>query len=99
MVSRPADRLLSPGAHRPMTTPPPTATKPRAEPESPVSMIVRDVEMGFGSMVVFIIKWTLASIPALIILSSSAWCSRACSAASSPACEADASHALRAPLA
>ena len=68
MVSRPADRLLSPGAHRPMATPPPTATKPRAEPEAPVSMIVRDVEMSFGSMVVFIIKWTLASIPALIIL-------------------------------
>jgi hypothetical protein len=29
---------------------------------------VVDVQMPFGSMVVFILKWTLASIPALIIL-------------------------------
>mgnify|MGYP003134542787 CR=1 FL=1 len=27
-----------------------------------------DIEMEFGSMVLFIIKWTLASIPAMIIL-------------------------------
>jgi hypothetical protein len=44
------------------------ASPTRTEPEAPVSVIVRDVEMSFGSMVVFIIKWTLASIPALIIL-------------------------------
>jgi hypothetical protein len=31
-------------------------------------VVVRDIKMGFGSMVVFMIKWTLASIPALIIL-------------------------------
>ena len=31
-------------------------------------VIVTDVKMPFGSMVVFIIKWTLASIPALLIL-------------------------------
>ena len=41
---------------------------PRVEPEAPVSVIVRDVEMSFGSMVVFMIKWTLAAIPAMIIL-------------------------------
>jgi len=29
---------------------------------------VVDVQMPFGSMVVFILKWALASIPALIIL-------------------------------
>ena len=29
---------------------------------------VSNIDMPFGSMVVFIIKWTLASIPALIIL-------------------------------
>jgi hypothetical protein len=29
---------------------------------------VVDIQMPFGSMVVFILKWTLASIPALIIL-------------------------------
>lgn len=29
---------------------------------------VVDVQMPFGSMVVFILKWTLASIPAVIII-------------------------------
>jgi len=29
---------------------------------------ITDVDMPFGSMVVFIFKWTLASIPAMIIL-------------------------------
>jgi len=29
---------------------------------------ITDVDMPFGSMVVFILKWTLASIPAMIIL-------------------------------
>jgi hypothetical protein len=29
---------------------------------------VVDVQMPFGSMVLFILKWTIASIPALIIL-------------------------------
>ncbi len=32
------------------------------------SVVVTDIRMGFGSMVVFIVKWTLASIPAAIIL-------------------------------
>jgi hypothetical protein len=36
------------------------------EPVQQVS--VRDVSMPFGSMVVFILKWTLASIPAMLIL-------------------------------
>lgn len=31
-------------------------------------VIVTDIQMPFGSMVVFILKWTLASIPAIIIL-------------------------------
>ncbi len=31
-------------------------------------VIVTDIDMPFGSMVLFIIKWALASIPALIIL-------------------------------
>lgn len=31
-------------------------------------VIVVDIQMPFGSMVVFILKWTLASIPAIIIL-------------------------------
>jgi hypothetical protein len=29
---------------------------------------VVDIQMPFGSMVVFILKWTLAAIPAIIIL-------------------------------
>jgi len=31
-------------------------------------VIVRDIQMKFGSMVVFLVKWALASIPAMIIL-------------------------------
>lgn len=34
----------------------------------PVPVVVTDVEMRFGSMVVFMVKWVLAAIPALIIL-------------------------------
>ena len=30
--------------------------------------IVTDIQMPFGSMIVFMIKWVLASIPAMIIL-------------------------------
>jgi len=33
-----------------------------------IQVVVKDFEMSFGSMVVFMIKWALASIPALIIL-------------------------------
>ena len=32
-------------------------------------VIVKDINMSFGSMVIFMIKWAIASIPALIILS------------------------------
>ncbi len=32
------------------------------------SVVVTDVQMPFGSMVVFMVKWALASIPAVIIL-------------------------------
>ena len=31
-------------------------------------VVVRDISMPFGSMVVFMVKWAIASIPALIIL-------------------------------
>jgi hypothetical protein len=31
-------------------------------------VVVTDVRMGFGSMVVFMVKWAIASIPALLIL-------------------------------
>ncbi len=32
-------------------------------------VVVTDIQMTFGSMVVFMIKWAIAAIPALIILS------------------------------
>ena len=32
-------------------------------------VIVTDIQMSFGSMVEFMVKWAIASIPALIILS------------------------------
>ena len=31
-------------------------------------IVVQDINMSFGSMVVFMIKWALASIPAMLIL-------------------------------
>ncbi|MGH0028708.1 MAG: hypothetical protein ACQGVC_02885 [Myxococcota bacterium] len=31
-------------------------------------VVVTDIRMPFGSMVAFMVKWTIASIPALIIL-------------------------------
>lgn len=31
-------------------------------------VIVKDIDMSFGNMVVFMVKWALASIPAMIIL-------------------------------
>jgi hypothetical protein len=33
-----------------------------------MQVIVKDFEMSFGSMVIFMIKWSLAAIPALLIL-------------------------------
>lgn len=52
------------------TTPYSTYSAPVADRQPPqtINVIVRDIEMSFGSMVVFIIKWVLASIPAMIIL-------------------------------
>ena len=31
-------------------------------------IVVSDIRMSFGAMVVFMVKWSLASIPAMIIL-------------------------------
>lgn len=65
------DRLLSQGQPKPTPPPPPqqqvlrnaSSMYPGAKP-----VVVLDINMGFGSMVVFMIKWVLASIPAFIIL-------------------------------
>jgi hypothetical protein len=37
--------------------------------ETTEEVCVRDIDMKFGSMVTFMVKWALASIPAIIILS------------------------------
>jgi len=52
---------------------PSLASAPRAVVSAPTitvfqGVIVKDIEMRFGSMVVFMIKWVVASIPAAIIL-------------------------------
>ena len=31
-------------------------------------VVVKDVQMTFGSMVIFMIKWSIAAIPAMLIL-------------------------------
>jgi len=31
-------------------------------------VVVKDINMSFGSMVVFMIKWSIAAIPAMMIL-------------------------------
>lgn len=44
-------------------------TLPTLSPmREPLAVRITDIEMSFGSMVVFMVKWTLASIPAMIIL-------------------------------
>lgn len=56
----------------PLPAPQPTRevalTAPRAVMSQIQPVTVVDINMSFGSMVVFMIKWAIASIPALIIL-------------------------------
>jgi len=37
-------------------------------PQEPASVRIVDIKMPFGSMVVFMVKWAIAAIPALLIL-------------------------------
>jgi len=39
-----------------------------ASPQEPAPVRIIDVKMPFGSMVIFMVKWAIAAIPALIIL-------------------------------
>lgn len=39
-----------------------------SSPQTGHRVVVTDFDMGFGSMIVFMIKWAIASIPAAIIL-------------------------------
>lgn len=47
-------------SHRPQQSAEPVA--------APQAVVVKDIDMPFGSMVAFMVKWTIASIPAFIIL-------------------------------
>ena len=51
--------------HQPWQQTPATAV---VQLPTTMRVVVTDVHMSFGSMVVFMVKWTLASIPAFIIL-------------------------------
>jgi hypothetical protein len=59
---------------QPLVAPTPSASPLQAGAVSAMptwastKVVVTDIKMSFGSMVVFMIKWSLAAIPALIIL-------------------------------
>lgn len=42
--------------------------KPKEKVEDVSTVRIADIRMPFGSMVVFMVKWAIASIPAIIIL-------------------------------
>jgi hypothetical protein len=44
------------------------SNRPAEDPMRPIPVVVTDVKMSFASMVVFMVKWTIAAIPAFIIL-------------------------------
>ena len=48
--------------------PPPTAISPPEDSRVSNEVVIKDVEMQFSSMVVFMVKWAFASIPAVIII-------------------------------
>ena len=54
----------------PMPAMPTAATEPESTPivPAPQAVTVVDVSMPFGSMVVFMLKWAFASIPAMFII-------------------------------
>ena len=58
----------------PESLPPPSslqiASRQNLPPPAQPRVIVTDIQMSFGSMVVFMVKWALAAIPAFIILAS-----------------------------
>lgn len=47
----------------------PTGADERQTPESAQRLVVADIQMHFESMMIFMIKWALVSIPAAIVLS------------------------------
>lgn len=64
-----ADDLPPSPPARPVTSVAKSAQDFRGLPiRGPVPVVVTDIEMRFGSMVVFMVKWALAAIPAMMIL-------------------------------
>jgi hypothetical protein len=57
-----------------IATPPPIPEQPALQisPPSPLvpkaAVVITDIQMPFGRMVVFMVKWAIASIPAAIVL-------------------------------
>jgi hypothetical protein len=61
-----AEDLLAPP---PPALPPAQVSAPKPAPQDvPARVTVVDFDMSFGNMVIFMFKWTLAAIPALILL-------------------------------
>ena len=58
----------SPTAETPIPPELPSLAPQLAPPSRPVQVAVVDFEMPFGSMVILMVKWVLAAIPALFIL-------------------------------
>lgn len=46
----------------------PQPSEMKKDPHRSVAVVVTDIHMSFGSMVTFMVKWTIASIPALLIV-------------------------------
>jgi hypothetical protein len=61
-------KLIAPPAAIPAPAPVVSLTPAPAVSSGPARVIVVDFDMTFGSMVLFMVKWTLAAIPAMIIL-------------------------------
>lgn len=54
---------------QPMQGPPSYGQPQHAMQQPPTRVVVTDVDMKFGTMIVFMIKWAIAAIPAAFILS------------------------------
>jgi hypothetical protein len=60
-----ADNILIPQNTRAVGN---IARSPLPQIQGPVPVIVTDFQMSIGSMIVFMIKWAVAAIPAFVIL-------------------------------
>ena len=71
-LSEPSPPEVPPGEPIPVaavTEPqPPPVPVPMPEPVAPAPVTIVDFQMPFGSMVIFMVKWVIAAIPALLIL-------------------------------